>query len=332
MSDRFSTLFIGCGRMAGLDSAGNRETHALTVGMNEKFESSACVDTNQTSLSRFSKTYGCNPFDSISEACNSNVFDLAVIASPSEYHFDHIEQLFGQKTLPRVVFVEKPLAVTSQQSQQLSAKFRGCGSYLFVNHTRRFDDRFLWLRDQIRKKRWGKLHRVGATYYGGWINNGTHIVDTIRMLTGEEVKLSKVIGEKPGKNPIDPSLEFEGSLADQVSQVWITAIPSSIYQIFEFDFWFQNGRLSIKNFGQDIQYETCVENEDGESVLNPVELDELPLPGLPLALAYKEIANYLEYGKAGKVLESASLSQAQRTLKTIFEGVQLRQEMLRKLD
>ena len=57
----------------------------------------------------------------------------------------------------------------------------------------------------------GKLIRTDVFYYGGWVNNGSHIVDILNFLFTDKLKFNKLINYNKNKSDIqlDCILNFE---------------------------------------------------------------------------------------------------------------------------
>src|ERR1700679_2015034 len=79
-----------------------------------------------------------------------NRVDAAVIVTPAPTHFSLCRELLAAG---KDVFVEKPLALVSEEAEQLAQLAGKNQRILQVGHILRFDPATLWLRDAVQKGR-----------------------------------------------------------------------------------------------------------------------------------------------------------------------------------
>ena len=188
-SPRFKVLIIGCGNMAGgydLHQPADALPmgHAKAFSQQGGFELAACIDPNgelrRAYQNRWQVPLG---FDSIHNlGCSPGHFDLISICSPSSLHAAHLHEALELK--PRLIFCEKPLTLTLQDTQKAVEACAKQNVRLVVNHSRRWSPAVIELKQQLAQGHWGALRSVSAIYNKGLLNNGTHMLDLLLNLFG----------------------------------------------------------------------------------------------------------------------------------------------------
>jgi len=93
-----------------------------------------------------------------------NRVDAAVIVTPAPTHFSLCRELLAAG---KDVFVEKPLALVSEEAEQLAQLARKNQRILQVGHILRFDPATLWLRDAVQKGEFGQVNMIRG-HFGGF--------------------------------------------------------------------------------------------------------------------------------------------------------------------
>ena len=84
----------------------------------------------------------------------------------------------------RAVVIEKPLSLRLSEAGQILATCRRRGLGLFVCHQLRFSSEFAQLKAAIETGEVGELQSLQAFCYGNLLDQGCHMVDTLRWLMG----------------------------------------------------------------------------------------------------------------------------------------------------
>lgn len=314
----FRALIIGCGRIAGINGDG-KTTHAGAMKANNKIDLVACVDTNLSKAKVFSKKYHCKYFNDLQSALLYSRADLISICTPDSTHYEIVKYLLRSNYPPKVIFLEKPVCLFDFEYFELKEIAKCLGILVVVNHTRRFNTKYKQLRELINTSYKGSLYRVNGTYYGGWLHNGVHLVDTISYLLDDEVRWLRLNDVIQSNNPNDPSIELTGQMHTSKAKVSLSAIDDSLYQLFDLDFWFSQGRLRIENFGDHIQMEKMVKNLIGERVLIKESINPSIEDTTEMENAIENICDYLNC-KNSVILDLASLNAIGLTMKSIWQG------------
>src|SRR5687767_5900819 len=322
MTDVFSAAIVGGGRIAGLaDTPGQGvsvRTHAQAYTRHPRFRLDAVVDPDPQRRERFRSVWGVpNTYESLDELLAAGVPDAISICSVTSEHYPQLLRVIEHGGV-RAVLAEKPVCEQPQELQALlDAHATRPDVYVLVNHSRRFDPAHQRVSADIRAGRFGTLVSGRCDYYGGWLHNGTHLVDTLRMLVGE----LRVVASKPGPQarPGDPCLDVRVLAGD--APIDLFGFDERHYQLFEIDLRFTGGRVLARNFGEEIIIEKVTTNAIEERYLAPAA--ESPLRGLdePLLEAVDAMAGFLA-NDPGPC--AATLQEAANTMRVLWEAMEQR--------
>lgn len=317
----YSVAIVGSGRIAGLfDSPreqGPISSHAQACHRHPAFRLDAVCDTDVDRLKVFQRTWGVSrAYTSLADLLKHEQPTVVILSSSTDQHFPQLCQLLEAARRIPVVFVEKPLCQRQAEWQDLKALVdRANDVTVLVNHTRRFDPSHQRLADLIKGGQLGPLVSGRCDYYGGWLNNGSHLVDTLRMFIGDLAIRKAQLG--PQGRPGDPCLDVR--LAASGAFIDLIGFDERCYQIFEMDLRFERGRIQVRNFGEEMIVERAEVNGFGDRML--VALAEAPQCGMdsPLFHAVEAIARHL---RGDKLLETsgATLSQGAETMALIWKA------------
>lgn len=289
----YSVLLVGCGRIAvGQLADSSASTHLGAILSNPNLRLKGVVDIDPLKAASISLLTGSKAFPSLEAALLHN-YDVVSVCTPDHTHFEIVKSCLLSPNRPKLIFSEKPLCQNRSQLSRLQNLLCSYPVPLLVNHTRRFSQRHRLLRELIHTERLGAPVSINATYYGGFIHNGIHAVDTIAFLFSSRIVWTSVSARIPSRFPDDPCLNLTGTLAGSAIPITLSSVDETFYQIFEFDFRLSAGRVIIEDFGDAIRVFERFTNVDSENVLRSIEL--LPSHEIsPLAVAYSEIVTLLD--------------------------------------
>lgn len=245
-------LIVGCGNIAGGFDLGRPSgylpyTHVGAYVADGRFDLAACVEPDDNRRSEFMAAWGLSAgFRSINEILASgNQFDVISICSPTDCHAYDLEIALQLKS--RLIFCEKPLTKSVEETQRLVEECAQSNIQLAVNYTRRWDADISALRAAMQAGQWGQLRSVVAYYNKGILNNGSHMLDLLHLLIGamQIIKVGKPINDFFADDPTVPVW-----LADsQGIPVLLACGHAEDYAVFELQLVFSGGMVIMEEGG-----------------------------------------------------------------------------------
>ena len=290
---KFKAGIVGCGRIAGINDTprdtGFIGTHAQAYHKHPLFDIKAVACPDQHSL--FQKIWNIpNGYNDLDEMLKNEKLDVISICSPNEFHYQQIKKILNSDSCPKVIFAEKPICLNQSDLNDLKKLIRKSKCELIVNHTRRYDPGHKKVKQLIRSQELGKLLSARCDYYGGWLHNGCHLIDTLRMLFDEEPIVESFQTGPPGRDD-DPCLNVNLRIGN--APVDIIGFDKKYYNIYDSEFKFEKGRISLQDFGRKIIVEKVETNKNNEKTLK--SFSSSPWKGLdsPMYHAVELISKYL---------------------------------------
>ena len=262
MTAPLKTLLIGFGGIAHGLAADARmatwfpiATHVQAINENPNFQLAGIVDPDPAARAIAASDWGAEAFEDISAAATLDP-DIIVFASPPG---ERAAALAAFSSLKGVI-VEKPLG--GDDGRQLIESCDTGNIPVQVNYWRRGDATLQALAAGDLETRIGALQAGHALYGNGLANNGSHLVDMIRMLAGEPVWVQALGDAAPAQQtPIanDIHVAFALGLGNGAC---ITAHPVDFTHFREvsLDLWGTRGRLSFMQETLDIRHFDRVPN------------------------------------------------------------------------
>jgi predicted dehydrogenase len=170
-----------------------------------------------------------------------DLIDVIVLATPAEVR----EEIIKYFPKLRAVIVEKPLGIDCLHARKFLNICKDRDIAVAVNITRRYDDKLYNLLDRKIKNDIGAFQCGFGVYGNGLINNGTHLVDLIRMLFGEVKSVRAIKQEHSG---IEDNLKFNPCFSLELESGGyfnIQSIDFLKYREMNLDIWCANGRLTF---------------------------------------------------------------------------------------
>lgn len=193
----------------------------------KEIELVAVCDTDRDKLDTFLNNYdfkhtkGHQRFDNL---LSSEICDIISVATPVETHYEVVKEITEWDN-PKVIFVEKPIARTIREAWDMIELCTEKGKRLIVNHSRRWDSRWIFAHNLLRKIS-PVRHLIGYCS-GDVLEAGVHMADLFRWFSD---------------NP-------------DVKETFISFKGPSYYPflLFELDIIGWNGRMRIIDNGREIQ-------------------------------------------------------------------------------
>ena len=245
---------IGCGHVAGgYDEANPAKgcyTHAGAYRRCPEVELVAAADPNPVRRAAFGRSWDVpHLYPEAAALLRHHEVEIVSVCVPDALHEAVISEVLRTRP-PKVIFAEKPLALTSQAASGLLRAASRSGGRLIVNNQRRWEPGHQRVRSLIRDGGIGDVVAVTALYVKGLYHLGCTVVDTIRFLVAE-IRAVRVIGEaQEASVPGDPSVDAVLYLEHGATAVMLGADRRGTrYFVFELDILGTTGRVRITDNG-----------------------------------------------------------------------------------
>jgi len=134
-------------------------------------------------------------YSSIADLLAAGPVDFAIVAVPTEEHLGAVKELVAAGVH---VLVEKPLAATTAEAQELVSVVRDAGLHGAVGHVERFNPALIGLRDRVQRGDLGRPFLIATERLGPFPDRirdvgvvkdlATHDLDLVRWLGGSPVE------------------------------------------------------------------------------------------------------------------------------------------------
>ncbi len=323
MTAPLKTLLIGFGGIAHGLAADARmakwfptATHVQAINESPHFQLSGVIDPDPAARAIAASDWSTEAFENIQAAAALDP-DVVVFATPPG------ERASALATFPSLkgVIVEKPLG--GEDGQRLIKTCHTRDIPVQVNYWRRGDATLQALAAGDLEVRIGTIQAGHALYGNGLANNGSHLVDMIRMLTGEPVWVQALGNAEPvDQTPIanDIHVAFALGLGNGTC---LTAHPVEFthYREVSLDLWGTQGRLSFMQETLDIRHFKRAPNRGLDDAFE-IASDAGTLLPSTVASALPNLYENLSAAIHGKASSLSTGASALRT-ETIIEHIQL---------
>ena len=259
----YTAALVGTGRIGfslGFDKKREQPaSHTMALLGNKHIKLIAACDTNEENLTEWGHyVKGAKVFSSSSEMYKSiPTPDIITVAVNEASHME--ECLAAIEAKPRLIILEKPVALNSAQAAEIAVAAEKAGVPVMVNHERRFAADYNMAKAYI--KEIGKLQTIRGELYSGLriygkeyekdgayslLHDGTHLVDIISWLLDE--KLSSPVVTGIYKDEKDEVRNFSAHFkADSCAEVTISMSGRSRFFSFGLDILGTEGRICLGN-------------------------------------------------------------------------------------
>ncbi|MCL1866823.1 MAG: Gfo/Idh/MocA family oxidoreductase [Oscillospiraceae bacterium] len=282
----FDVIIFGAGQIAAnFDSPSSPDflTHAHAITSHDCFNLLGFYDIDFPKAKSAAEKWNVGAFNVPISA------DVAVICTPDSVHLQSIRE--SLELSPKLIVLEKPISDSLATAEEIESLTKGIP--VQVNFTRRFIGEFEELSKQIRNRRSFGQFLGGTGLYGkGFIHNGSHMLDLLRLLVGE-IKSVKTISEIFDHVRNDATktaiIDFENG-----SQFFMRGLDSRLYTVFELELCFEKGRVKISDGGARIQYEETKPSDKYSGYTNLYLKEEVfPETGRAMFNLYNNVRDFL---------------------------------------
>jgi phthalate 4,5-cis-dihydrodiol dehydrogenase len=175
-----------------------------TLIAHPRLELVAAADPRKEARDCFARDHGARVYESVADLCADPSVEAVYVATPHQHHAEHVIAAAAQR---KHVLVEKPLALTLEESGAMIAAAEKAGVHLVVGHSHSFDAPIRRAREIIAGGSLGRVRMITAINFtdflyrprrpeeldtgrgGGVIfSQAAHQVDIVRLLGGGKVK------------------------------------------------------------------------------------------------------------------------------------------------
>ncbi|MBV7329596.1 Gfo/Idh/MocA family oxidoreductase [Chloroflexi bacterium TSY] len=145
----------------------------------------------------------------------------------------------------KAIWAEKPLALTLAEADAMVQTCREHGVMMAVNCARRWNPYFVETQRMIETGELGELLQITAYCQCGLSHNGSHLIDAIRYLVGDEIRWVWGEMESDEAAESDDDLMGNGYLAfDNGVRAYLRGMPTGVAN-WEFDILGTEGRVRL---------------------------------------------------------------------------------------
>lgn len=219
--NRYIAAIVGTGRIGftlGFDKKREQPaSHTMALLDNKHIKLIAAADTNEENLEnwrKYVKSHGGQKDFTLTFTTSKELYenvtclDIITVAVNEDNHLEECIKAIEYK--PKLVILEKPVALNSEEAEKIHAKAKECGVPVMVNHERRFAKDYLSVVNMM--KQIGDIQSVvgeldsGLRIYGeefekdgtySLLHDGTHLIDIIQFLLGTSKESSSPILKNP---------------------------------------------------------------------------------------------------------------------------------------
>ena len=220
----------------------------------DKFQIVACFTRSEEKRRTFARKYGCSAASSYEAILKDPSIDAVVNTTPNNVH---LETTRMAAQAGKHVFLDKPIANTVREGQEIARVCEEAGVVLALGYQRRRESHFRWIKAEIDAGRFGKLvqaegnisrDRLGKIDLSSWryqsagmpggvmLQIGIHYVDVLEMLMGPVKRVSGMSAQLvlPGDNPdvANLMLEHENGAISNLSASYASASEFYMMNIY----------------------------------------------------------------------------------------------------
>ena len=246
-----SAILIGFGKIAAGNANNDRlarhyryASHAQVLADHAGFHWVGVADPSAEARRAASEDWDvphvAESAEALAEPCRP---DVAVLATGPEHRLELIAP-FGEL---KAVLVEKPLGRTLAEAEAFLEHCRARDIQVQVNYWRRADEGFQNLANGGLAARVGRPQAIFGVYGNGLRNNGSHLVDMLRMLFGEIIDVRALTPARATPDaPIagDRQAAFAAGFADDLVAT-VQCLDFRQYRENGIEVWGTEGKLSM---------------------------------------------------------------------------------------
>jgi predicted dehydrogenase len=229
---RLNVAVIGAGAMG--------RNHARVYSDMESVNLVAVCDANKKTAKDVADNYNANHYDDYKEMIKKEKIDAVSVCVPTKFHKDVAVEIIRNKIN---VLVEKPIAATIEEANEIMAEAEKNKVKLMVGHIERFNPVVVELKKRIEKNELGKIYKVHCVRLspfpqrvvdvGVIVDLAVHEIDILRYIIGSGV--TRVYAETAQRihstheDLLTGTLRFENDILGVINTNWLT--PKKVREI-----------------------------------------------------------------------------------------------------
>jgi predicted dehydrogenase len=315
----YKAVIVGLGNIAwkfdsdGVNFNSGPLTHAEAFQNSQRVTLVGGTSPDNSDCTLFSKHFGVPVYGNYREMIKETKPDIVSICSPTHLHFEHLHYCL-EVGIP-MIWLEKPPADNTSQLTKLISKLKATNSSkVLVNYQRRFSEEYGKLKEVISQNLLGDLKAITLTYSRGLLHNGSHNIDLLFYLMGDEIVIDSYVVSKHNSDSPSFILELSGGIT--VSVIGLE-LP---YHCFDTVFTFEKGRASVLHGGMSTKWEIVAEHEFYPGFYRLIERNEHPLGSGGLYCSLNHALSELIDSFEEKREPLSSLSSAKKSI-TLIEAI-----------
>jgi predicted dehydrogenase len=223
--------------------------HAAACRDTEGVELVAACDPDADRRARFAATWGLERvYGDLATMLVDERLDVLIVATPPEHH--EASCLAALDHGVRGILCEKPFTGEGAAAGRVAAACAARHVPLLVNFSRRWDVSHQELARRIAGGAIGDVRAAHGTYTGTLRGNGSHLVDTLRMMTARRWSIAHASRLPPSATdgPVSLVLEDGGG-----AEAHLVPVRDAAYFVFELTLLGTNGRARLAFQGRDVR-------------------------------------------------------------------------------
>jgi predicted dehydrogenase len=242
---------IGLGRIGSLLEDDTRRekpaSHAGVIDSHPECELRAGCDIDGEKNNAFKIRWNCsNTYSDYDLMLKNEKLNIVAIATPPETHLEICRS--AVKYNVDVIVLEKPVAHSIDQANEIADLVSASNSKVIINHERRYSLQYRNCKKIIDDKLYGDLVSIKSTLYMGrnrelasmLYDDGTHMIDLIHYLSGSRMQIMSVSCDTNKK-------QFYCTGTVNNTMFCFEAGSRRDHLVFEIDLSFENGRITVGN-------------------------------------------------------------------------------------
>jgi len=266
--DNIRLGFIGTGGISNL--------HARQIMELDYVDIVALTDPSSDNREKFISTYqlkDVKEFTDHKDMLKNAQLDAVIICSPHTLHFEQATDVMNHGCH---VLIEKPMACSKEEADQLIETAEKLGRVLQVSYQRHFEPEFIYIRDAIAEGVIGDLRSVTASLYQQWghgskkvwrrnpalsgggmlMDSGSHIIDVLLWTTGlKPLEVTTQLEKHHSTVELDSftAIRFENDVIAGLNIVGYAPIWHETYAFCgdKGGIFYDNGKITLHLLGED---------------------------------------------------------------------------------